>query len=182
MIENLEYQNLHLKAPGRPDEPLCVILFSSSPENPIPEDPEVKIPQASKHCPTRFQSHPNDLKRDLKPLKAEGESDSHPFPGKSRNTGGVSFTCDASPHSPWSIVSSRKSGVGAGLLVHLTAHIAESNKTTSSTKTNFKTHPSTTSSTLLDFSVFDGFSWMPFQKINFPGTMPLLGTLGGRYE
>ncbi|HUO58664.1 MAG TPA: hypothetical protein VMV05_10870 [bacterium] len=182
MIENLESRNLHLKAHGLGDGSAFAVCCSSIPEHQIPKELDGRIPQALKHSQSNFPSAPKSFKQDLNLLKAEVDSDSHPFPRKSRNMGGVSFTCDASPHSPWSIVSSRKSGVGAGLLVHLTAHIAESDKTTSSTKTNIKTQPSSTLKTLLSFFICDGFCWTPFQKIIFPGTMPLLGTLGGRYE
>jgi len=177
---------LHLKAFSLSEALKRALCCSLILESLISKELDGRITHVLKHDPPDSPSSqngvPNYLTRSLNLLKAEVDSDSHPFPGKSRNMGGVSFTCDASPHSPWSIFSSRKSGVGAGLLVHLTAHIAELEKTTSSTKTNIKTQPLNTSSTLLNFSVFGGFSWTPFQKIIFPGTMPVLGTLGGRYE
>jgi hypothetical protein len=139
MIENLELAILHLKAVRQPEDLPLPICASSPAERSNTKKTTGRIPQVLKHSQSNFPSSPKGFKRNLNLLKAEVDSDSTLFPGKSRNMGGVSFTCDASPHSPRSIVSSRKSGVGAGLLVHLTAHIAETDKTTSSIQTNVKT-------------------------------------------
>ncbi len=93
--------------------------------------------------------------------------------------GGDLLACDASPHSPWSIVSSRKSGVGAGLLAHHAAHIAELFKTTSSNLNHNKNTRFQYGEMVIGLFVF---VMVPFQKILAPGKMTVLGTLGGRYE
>lgn len=123
------------------------------------------------------------FKRSLKLCKAACESDSPLFLEKSRNRGGVSFARDASPHSPWIIFRSRKPVVGAGLLVHLSAPIAGLFKTHffQQNQSQNKQNPR-----LQSLEVFTGLFMFAvlalgasFQKNFFPGTMSVLGTLGG---
>jgi hypothetical protein len=129
MIGNLEFEFLHLKADRRPEDPALSVSGTSPIEHSNPRKTTGRIPHISNPVQSVFQSSENrtpaGFNRDLKPCKAERESDSHPFPEKSCDMGGVSFPRDASPHSPWIKVDLRKLLVGAGLLVHYAAHIAE---------------------------------------------------------
>ena len=96
--------------------------------------------------------------------------------------GGVSFTCDARPHSPRINFLSWKPVVGSGLLVHFSAPIVELITTTSSIKTNNKTHFQRIEHVIELFMFLMVFLGTPFQKLNLPGTITVLGTLGGTHE
>ena len=123
-----------------------------------------------------------DLKQSLKPLKAVCDSDSPLFPENSCNMDGDCFACDASPHSPWSIFSSRRSGVGAGLLAHFAAHIAELFTNTSSIQTNFKNPPIQRFKQGICLSCLQCLFGSSSKKILVPAMIQSLGTLGGAHE
>ena len=129
MIENLEFEILHLKADRRAEDPALPICDPSPLERSNRKKTAGKIPQAFDRSQSIFKNPKNRLSekvcRKVTLCQPNCKPVIHPFPGKSRNMGGRLLTCDASPHSPWSIVSSRKSVVGAGLLVRYAAHIAE---------------------------------------------------------
>jgi hypothetical protein len=142
MIENLEFKILHLKADGCHEDPVLRVHGPSTAERSNQKKAAGRIPRFSDRSQPSFPKFENststDFKRNLKQLKSEFDSDSHVFHGKSRNMGGGLLTCDASPHSPWINFLSRKTVVGAGLLVRYAAHIAELIKHTSSIQTNIK--------------------------------------------
>ena len=140
MIENLEFEILHLKADRRAEDPALPICGPSPLERSNRKKAEGKITQGFDRSQSIFQTSPKrtstGFKPNLKQVKAELDSDSHPFPGKTRNMGGGLLTCDGRPHSPWIKFLSRKSVVGSAPLVRYAAHIAEIFKTTSTTHSN----------------------------------------------
>jgi hypothetical protein len=146
MIENLEFEILHLKADRRPGDSSLPICYPPTSERLNTTKTAGRIPQAldlAQPVYPKFKNRsPKEVSRKLTQRLSQSKHGSKTSlqsnKGKSRNMGGLLFTCDASPHSPWSILSSRKSVVGAGLLVHNAAHIAKRNKNTYTTNTNNK--------------------------------------------
>src|SRR5581483_10820977 len=140
MIENLEFWILHLKAGRRAEDPALRICAPSPLERSSTKKIAGKIPQVSNRSQSIYKNPKNrpseKVSRKVTLVQPNCKPVIHPFQGKTRNMGGILFTCDARPHSPWSIVSSRKSVVGSGLLVHFAAHIAELIKNTSLIQTN----------------------------------------------
>ncbi len=181
---------LHLKGVCCPEDFLFASCSDSTSELLNPSQAARRIPQTMNASQPDFLTPTNRtdscFKRDLNPCKAEGESDSPLFSGISRNWGGLSFTCDARPHSPRIIFRSRKPVVGSGLLVHLDAPIAELFKTYF-----FHPNPSQNQQNLRLQSVEDVIGLFVFavlvlgtslKKFLAPGNMFVLGTLGGSYE
>jgi hypothetical protein len=190
MNEFFRFENLHLKGDYCPEDFVHASCSLSTTQNKIPSQSARRIPQILNASQLNFTIHQKSttshLNRNLNLLKAERDSESHPFSGLSRNMGGRLLTCDARPHSPWIKFLSRKTVVGSGLLVRYAAHIAGLVKTTSFIQNQVKTnkkqcfqHSENGIELFLFAVVVLGTS---FQKIFAPGNMLLLGTLGGTHE
>ncbi len=186
MIENLEFELLHLKADRRAEDLALPICDPSLLERSNRKKAEGKITQGFDHSQSIFQTSPKrtstDFKRNLKQVKAELDSDSHPFPRKNRNMGGGLLTCDGRPHSPWIKFLSRKSVVGSALLVRYAAHIAEIFTTTSFIQTKIKTNSKKPRFQCFEYGIelFEFFVTLvesSFEKILVPGSIQIAGDI-----
>jgi hypothetical protein len=199
MNEQFEFQILHLKGDYCPEDFPLASCSPSTSELSNPSQAAQKIPQTLNGSQLNFTIHQKSatthLNRNFNLLKAERDSESHPFSRISRNMGGRLLTCDARPHSPWIKFLSRKAVVGSGLLVRYAAHIAGLVKTTSFIQTNVKTNSKTKVKTNNKNPRFQHFKHSielfmysavfletSFEKNLAPGNMFLLGTLGGTHE
>jgi hypothetical protein len=199
MTQQFEFQILHLKGDYCPEVFAPASCSPSTSELSNPSQAAQKIPQTLNGSQLNFTIHQKSttthLNWNLNLLKAERDSESHSFSGKSRNMGGRLLTCDARPHSPWIKFLSSKAVVGSGLLVRYAAHIAGIITTTSFTQTNIKAKSKTKIKTNNKNQCFQHFKpsselfMYPvvffgtfFEKSLAPGNMFLLGTLGGTHE
>jgi hypothetical protein len=179
MIENLEQQKTSLTALKRTIAALSPVPVSSTSEHLNLNSSHAKIPQAFNVIQPVFQKSENnlsaDLGRKLTLIQPKGKTGLPKKPENSRNMGGDSFTCDASPHSPCIKFDDRKTGVGAGLLVHNAAHIAEINKNSSSIQIKFKNISFNCFEVVIGlFGLVIGSS---FKKILIPANMQIAGDI-----
>jgi len=179
MIENLEQQKTSLTALKRPIAALSPVPVSSTSEHLNLNSSRGKIPQAFNVIQPIFQKFENspstDLSRKLTLIQPEGKTALPKNQIKSRNMGGESFTCDASPHSPCIKFDDRKTGVGAGLSVHNAAHIAEINKNSSSIQIKLKNISFNCFEVVIGlFGLVIGSS---FKKILIPVNMQIAGDI-----
>ena len=186
MIENLEYELLHLKADRRAEDLALPICDPSPLERSNRKRAEGKITQGFDQSQSNLQTSPNrtsaGFKRNLKQVKAELDSDPHPFPEKSRNMDGRLLTCDGRPHSPWIKFLSRKSVVGSALLVRYAAHIAEIIMTTSFSQKKIKTNSKKTRFQCFEYVIelfrfFVTLVESSFEKILVPGNIQIAGDI-----
>ena len=104
MIEKLEFEILHLKADRQPEDPSLPIRYSSTNEHSNPRSAASRIDQAlnpSQSVLRNSQNRPSKkLTQRLSQSKHGSKTGLQSNEEKSRNVGGLLFTCDASPHSP----------------------------------------------------------------------------------
>jgi len=182
MIENLEQQKTSLMALKRPIAALSPVPVSSTSEHLNLNSSRGKIPQAFDLIQPIFQKFENrpstDLSGRLTLIQPESKTALPKKSRNSRNMGGDSFTCDASPHSPCIKFDDRKTGVGAGLLVHNAAHIAEINKNSSSIQIKFKNISFNCFAVVIGlFGLVITLFGSSFKKIFIPANMQIAGDI-----
>ena len=146
MIENLEFSNLHLKADRRAEDParsICVLL---KPNHSNSESlPRISAP-SSVHSEPVFDPS-KTLNRALNGLNRNENLILILFQRKAAIWAAFCSPATPAPTPPASSCDGRKEVVGAGLLVHHAAHIAEKIRTLLQPKQTTKTHASSALST-----------------------------------
>ena len=183
MIEYLEFSNLHLKADRRAVDPAASICTPSKPNHSNLDS----LPKISAHSLVRSEpvlDYRKTLSGALNRLKRNVNQIHILFQGKAAIWAAFCSPATPAPTPPASLCDGRKEVVGAGLLVHYAAHIAELFKNTYTIQTNIK------KPCMQRFEDFIGLCVLvasllesSFAKILSPGVIfKLLGTLGGSYE